>query len=73
MVVTVAHRQLLPPAVLALAPRVAPASDRRSPLAEVQMAPLDKRGLALPAPGREDLCKRRSRAACHPVLPPDPR
>jgi len=48
IVVDVEQHQLLPYAVLALAQRVDPASDRRHPLAEVQIEPLDKRCTTFP-------------------------
>jgi hypothetical protein len=72
----VAHRPLMPPAGLALAQRLAPASERRHPLAAGHSAPLDNSCRARPAPGSAALCQRRARAAYppgrHPPHAPTP-
>jgi hypothetical protein len=54
MLRALAHRQVLWPALLALAPGVHPTASCRSPLAPVQVQPLPQRGMDVLAPRRED-------------------
>jgi hypothetical protein len=70
-VVDVKYHQVLLHAVLALAQRVDPTPDRRHALAHVQVEPLDKGGIDLPATGSQDVLDRLTRAEHHPVLDPD--
>src|SRR5712691_4256366 len=67
IVVDVEQRQLLLQAVLALAQRVDPAANRRHALANVQVEPLYKGCIDLPATGSQDLLDRLKRAEHHPV------
>jgi hypothetical protein len=55
VVVDVEQRELMLQAVLALAQRVDPAADRGHALAPVQIEPLYKGGIDLPATRRQDV------------------
>ena len=55
VVIGLAHRQWRLPAILALAQGVHPPAYCRSPLADVQVQPLHKRGIDVLAPRRQDL------------------
>jgi hypothetical protein len=68
VVVDVKYHQLMPHAILALAQRVDLTPDRRHALANVQVEPLDKGGIDLPATGSQGVLDHLTRAEHHPVL-----
>src|ERR1043166_6759378 len=71
VVVDVEQCQLMLQAVLALAQRVDPTPYCRHALADVEVEPLYKGGIDLPATGSQDVLDCLQRAEHHPVLRPD--
>jgi len=70
IMVDVEHHQLMLQAVFALTQRVDPTPYRRHALANVEVEPLHKGCIDLPATRRQDLLDRLKRAEYHPVLDP---
>src|SRR6267143_3443947 len=68
IMIDVKQRQLIPQARFALTKRVDPASDRRYPLADVEVESLHKGGTHAPATDRQDLLDGQPGAEDHAVL-----
>jgi hypothetical protein len=68
VVIHLEQYQLIPQTRFALTQGIDPASDRRDPLAEVEVESLHKGGMHAPATGRHDLLDGQPGAEDHAVL-----
>jgi hypothetical protein len=67
MMRTLEQHALMRQAVLACAQRIDPTTDGRHPLADIEMQPLDTRGIDRPTRRCSDLCNGIQGAQYHPV------